>query len=306
MRFNKLDLNLLVALDALLAERSITRAAQRLNLSQSATSGVLARLRDYFEDEILTQIGRNMVMTPLAASLEAPVREVLLQIQSTIETKPGFVLEESTRHFRVIASDYPTSVLMAEVARKMSELAPNVTLEIMAPGDDHEIQLDRGEIDLLIMPAKYLVEGHASEVLFQDSYSCVVWKDNTIVGDSLTLDQYMSLAHVSTKFGKAQPSFEEWFLQSTGFARRVEVSTSNFSSLPLLLVGTNRIATMHTRLADMFADYFPIRLLPLPMDIPLLVEMMQWHKFVDKDIAHIWFRTLLKEVANARRSPLAA
>ena len=90
MRFNRLDLNLLVALDVLLAEKSITRAARRLNLSQSATSGVLARLREYFKDELLVQVGRTLILTPLAISLADPVRKVLLQIQATIEIKPQF------------------------------------------------------------------------------------------------------------------------------------------------------------------------------------------------------------------------
>ena len=300
MRFNRLDLNLLVALDVLLAERSITRAAKRLNLSQSATSGVLARLREYFEDELLVQVGRNMVMTPLAASLEGPVRSVLLQIQSTIETKPAFVPEESARHFRVIASDYPTSVLLTEVARQLSLLAPKMTMEIIVPGEAHAELLDRGEVDLLIMPEKYILDEHPCEVLFADTYSCVVWASNSVVKDSLSLDQYMSLGHVATVWGnRQQPSFEEWFLKSTGLSRRIEVSVGNFNTLPQLVIGTNRVATLQTRLARMSANYYPLRLVPPPMEIPALVEKMQWHKFLDKDPAHIWFRELVARVANS-------
>lgn len=298
MRFNRLDLNLLVALDVLLAERSITRAAKRLNLSQSATSGVLARLREYFEDELLVQVGRNMVMTPLAASLEGPVRSVLLQIQSTIETKPAFLPEESTRQFRVIASDYPTSVLLTEVTRQLSLLAPKITVEILMPSDGPAELLERGEVDLLIMPEKYILDEHPCEVLFEDTYSCVVWASNSLVKDRLSIEQYMSLGHVATMWGnRQQPSFEEWFLKSTGLSRRIEVTVGNFNTLPQLVIGTNRIATMHTRLARMFANYYPLRLLSPPMDIPRIVLKMQWHKFLDKDPAHIWFRELVARVA---------
>jgi DNA-binding transcriptional LysR family regulator len=298
MRFKKLDLNLLVALDVLLVERSITRAAKRLNLSQSATSGVLARLRDYFEDDLLTQVGRNMVLTPLAESLADPVRSVLLQIQSTIETKPDFIPEESTRHFRVIASDYPTAVLLAEVTRQLSLLAPRITVEIITPNDAPLEQLDRGEVDLLILPERYIMAEHPSEVLFEDTFSCVVWASNTLMKECITLEQYTSLGHVVTLFGSQRlPGQLELFLNSTDISRHIEVSVGNFNALPQLLIGTNRIATMHTRLASMFANYFPLRILPPPIEMPTIVMKMQWHKFFDKDPAHIWFRNLLSSVA---------
>lgn len=298
MRFNKLDLNLLVALDVLLAERSITRAAKQLNLSQSATSGVLARLRDYFEDDLLTQVGRNMVPTPLAESLLDPVRSVLLQIQSTIETRPEFIPAESVRHFRVIASDYPTSVLLAEVTRQLGVLAPKITVEIIAPAEEPQEQVERGEVDLIILPEKYMLSEHPSAVLFEDSFSCMVWASNSVVGDSVTIEQYMALGHVATLWGSRRlPGLEEWFLKNAGMSRHIEVSVGNFNTLPQLVIGTNRVATMHTRLARMFARYYPVRLLAAPPGMPSVVMKMQWHKFFDKDPAHLWFRQLVSQVA---------
>jgi LysR family nod box-dependent transcriptional activator len=299
MRFHRLDLNLLVALDILVAERSITRAAIRLNLSQSATSGVLARLREYFVDELLVQVGRNMVLTPLAVSLATPVRDVLLQIQTTIESRQAFDPASSERHFRVISSDYPSTVLLADMARRLHIVAPKVTMEIMAPQDGYLEQVDRGEVDLLIMPEKYLSVHQPSVKLFEDNYSCVVWASNTVVGNTLTLEQFMAMGHVVTIFGLQRPgtSFEEWVLKNAGLERRIEARTNTFSSMPQFVIGTARIATMHTRLARVCAHYFPLRLLPPPMEIPPLVECMQWHRFYEKDPAHMWFRQLLCEVA---------
>jgi DNA-binding transcriptional LysR family regulator len=267
-------------------------------LSQSATSGVLARLREYFDDDLLTQVGRNMVRTPLAESLVDPVRSVLLQIQATIETKPDFVPEESNRHFRVISSDYPTSVLLSYVTRRLSLLAPNITVEIVAPAESPLEQLDRGEVDLLVMPEKFTMAEHPSEVLFEDTYSCVMWASNTLVKDTISLEQYVALGHVATLWGShQQPSLEEWFLKNAGLSRRIEVSVGTFNALPHLVIGTNRIATMHSRLARMFAHYLPLRILPPPVDMPTIVMKMQWHKFFDRDPAHIWFRYLLSSVA---------
>lgn len=298
MRFKRLDLNLLVALDVLLAERSITRAARRLNLSQSATSGVMARLREYFDDELLVQVGRNMVPTPLADSLAQPVRSVLLQIQSTIETKPGFDPLTSERHFRVVASDYPATVILAECARQLKLRAPGVTLETIAPDDAAFQLLERAEVDLLIMPTSFLSDEHPRETLYEDSYTCAVWKDNSIVGDTLTLEQYMALGHVTVRFGaNRQAAFEENFLTGAGLARRIEVTAASFSTQPQFIIGTDRAATMHLRLARVFAGYYPLRLLALPVEIPSLQMSMQWHKSMDKDLSHMWLRALLRELA---------
>ena len=300
MRFNRLDLNLLVALDALLTEKNITRAGHKLNLSQSATSGVLARLRDYFGDPLLMQVGRSMRLTPKAEELQRPVRDVLLTIQSTIAVQPGFDPATSQRHFRVIASDYPISVLLAEAARRMGEEAPHVTLEIIMPSDDVQGAVERGEVDMLIMPRQYLAEGHPSEALYTEGYSCVVWAGNTQVGESLTLAQYMSLSHVTTLFGhQRQPSLEEWFLKSSALQRRIEVTTNNFNTLPLLVLGTQRVATMHTRLARLFARTLPLRIVPLPVDFPTMVWSMQWPRHLMADPAHQWFRGVVHAAAGA-------
>ncbi len=298
MRFNKLDLNLLVALDALLAEKNITRAARRINLSQSATSGVLARLRDYFGDELLIQVGRTMVATPMARGLEGAVRDVLLRIQSTIAVQPQFDPATSTRHFRIMASDYPISVLIAEASRRAYRVAPGITLEIVVPGDEVEESVDRGEIDILIMPTQYTSAHHPRTPLYEETYSCVVWNENALVGNTLSLDQYMALGHVTTQFGhRRHPSLEQWFLQTSALSRRIEVTTNNFNTLPLLVIGTDRVATMHTRLANMFAAYLPLRILPLPVEFPSMVWCMQWPSHLGSDQAHLWLRSLLQASA---------
>ena len=300
MRLNRLDLNLLVALDALLTEKNITRAGQKLSLSQSATSGVLARLRDYFGDPLLMPVGRAMKLTPKAEELQKPVRDVLLTIQSTIAVQPGFDPATSQRHFRVTASDYPVSVVLAEAARRMGEEAPGVTLEIAMPGDDVQGGIERGEVDMLIMPRQYLAAGHPSEALYEESYSCVVWAGNTQVGDTLTLAQYMSLSHVTTMFGShRQPSLEEWFLKSSALSRRIEITTNNFNTLPLLVLGTQRVATMHNRLARLFVRTLPLRIVPLPVDFPTMVWSMQWPRHLSADPAHQWFRGMVSAAAHA-------
>lgn len=297
MRFNRLDLNLLVALDALLSEKSITRASRRLNLSQSATSGVLARLRDYFKDELLVQVGRNLILTPLAVSLVEPVRDVLLQIQRTIEIKPEFDPATAIREFRIFASDFVSTVLLGELGRRIAAEAPGVSIDISPTTSTPAEQLERGEVELMILPRKYMSEAQPTALLFEETYTCIVWTGNTLVGDMLSLDQYMELGHVSSRFGTSLTSFEEHFLKDCGYDRRIEVSTTNFTSLPHFVIGTNRIATMHTRLARMLACYYPIRLIAPPIAFPKLEMCMQWNCFLDRDPSHIWLRHLLLEIA---------
>ena len=299
MRFNRLDLNLLVALDALLSEKSITRASRRLNLSQSATSGVLARLRDYFKDDLLMPVGRNLILTPLAVSLIEPVRDVLLQIQRTIEIKPEFDPATAVREFRIVASDFVSTVLLGELGRRIAMEAPGISLDISLSSSTFSERLERGEVELIILPGKYMSESKPTEMLFEETYTCIVWTGNELVGDTLTLENYMALGHVSSRFGTAQTSFEEHFLKDNGYDRRIEVSTPNFTSLPHFVIGTNRIATMHTRLARMLACYYPIRLIEPPIAFPKIEMCMQWNPFLENDPSHQWLRRLLAEVARA-------
>lgn len=298
MHFEQLDLNLLVALDALLTDRSITAAGVRVHLTQSAMSGALARLREFFGDELLTQVGRKMVPTPLGESLAEPVRQILLQVKVTINTKPGFDPTTSTRLFSVMMSDYVATVLMSDVLRQAEVEAPGVRFNVMSNdvGGPTEF-LERADIDLLIMPREYLSEKHPHEDLFTDHYACVVWEGNELVGDRLTQEQYLEMGHVVLQFGRGRiPMQDEWFLTRLGVTRRIEVLAQNFNLLPQHVVGSKRIATTHRRLAEYYASYLPLRILAPPYELPSLTEAVQWHGLFDEDPGNRWLRSLLKQV----------
>jgi DNA-binding transcriptional LysR family regulator len=301
VHFRQLDLNLLIALDALLTERSITEAGRRVHVTQSAMSGSLARLREYFGDELLMQIGRKMVPTPLAETLAEPVKEILLKIKATVDTKPGFDPATSTRRFSLMMSDYVSTVLMGEALQHIERIAPHVSFEIVS----HEVfnpadALDRGDIDLLIMPKDYLSKNHPTETLFTDDYACVVWEGNPLVGEALSQEQYLSLGHVCLQLIRGRvPVMDEWFLSRLGVNRRVEVLTMNFNSIPQNIVGTRRIATTYRRLTNYYCRYLPLRVVPCPFELPSVVEAMQWHKYFQGDLGLAWLRGVLKEVATA-------
>lgn len=293
-----LDLNLLVALDALFAEKSVSRAGDRLHLSQSATSGALARLREVFRDPLLVQVGRKMVLTPAAEALVEPVRDFLLNAESILNINPAFNPASSERKFRLLMSDYVETVLMAEAMPRIEQVAPGIRFEIASNVEGGFEALDRGEIDLSIGPAMRLSSAHPSEPLFEDEFICVVWAGNTRVKSAITLAEYLAMGHVVVRFGKHREltTFDEWFLERFGHERRVEVITTAFNLVPQLVAGTSRIATLHRRLALFYQRYLPLKIIPPPFEIATLQESMQWHKSRDRDPGTIWLRSLLKGV----------
>jgi DNA-binding transcriptional LysR family regulator len=294
MNLNRLDLNLLVALDALLTERSITHASERLHLSPSATSGALARLRAFFADELLTQIGRRMVPTPLGESLQCAVRDCLLHVQQTVDIRPQFDPATSTRNFKIMMSDFVSTVMMPPALKRLQSEAPGVTFQLLTNDDEPWESLSRGEIDFLVLPQKFIHPDHPSQVLFEEEYVCVCWAGNTVVGDSITLDQCLALGHVVTRLGTLRPpTVDAWFFEQFGHPRRVEVVATTFASVPHMLVGTNRLSIMHRRLADLYSEPLSLKILPVPVEMPRLVEMIQWHKYRDRDPGRVWMTDVL-------------
>lgn len=296
MRFKRLDLNLVVVLDALLAERSVTRAGQRLNASQTTVSDALGRLRQYFGDELLIQVGRKMVPTPLGESLIAPARSLLLQAEAMVNTRPSFDPAAATRTFTLMMSDYVSTVLISKVAPALSKTAPNITLDILPHSALPWESLARGETDFLIMPQTYLSADHPSEPLFEDQFCCIVWEDNELVGDTIDLAQFMRMGHVLTRFGdKRTPSVDEWFFKRFGNERRIEMVTMGFYAVPQAIVGTKRIATIQRTLADYYAQMMPIRVLEHSFELPTVAEGLQWNVFADSDPGMAWMRAVLRE-----------
>lgn len=175
MRYQHLDLNLLVALDVLLDEQNITRAAGRLHMTQSATSGVLNRLRTYFEDDLLTQVGRKMRPTPLAEELREPVRDVLMKIQTSIARRPVDEPATSKRHFRIMASDYVINVMLKDALQTVHLQAPNMTFEFFSPDAQSTGMLNRGELDIIVAPERFMAADHPAEALFDEEFVCLAW-----------------------------------------------------------------------------------------------------------------------------------
>lgn len=298
MDLSQFDLNLLVVLDALLAEKNVTHAGRRIHRSQPATSAALSRLRRSFQDQLLVPVGGKMALTPLGQSLVKPVRNLLLQAQATVATKTRFDPAESRRHFSVAASDYVVTVFMADALAGIHKQAPHVTFELLPTSERAMEALEAGNLDFMIVPEIFASKLHPKMALFEDTHTVIAWTKNSRLSATISLADYLDLGHVAIHVGEgAGPNFDELYLRSLRFKRRAEVVTHSFDVVPHLVVGTNRIATVATLLAKKYAKFLPLKLIPLPVAVPPMTEVLQWHKYHDQDPAYRWLRDALRAQA---------
>ncbi|MGF6921648.1 LysR family transcriptional regulator [Paraburkholderia sp. 40] len=304
MRFKGLDLNLLVALDALMTERNLTAAARSINLSQPAMSAAVARLRAYFCDELFTMRGRELVPTPRAEGLAAPVREALVHIQLSVISQDVFNPAKSDRRFRIILSDFMTVVFFRKIVERIAREAPAVSFELLPLADDPDEVLRRGEADFLILPEFFMSSAHPKAKLFEETLVCVGCRTNQQLSGQLTFERYMSMGHVVVKFGRArQPSIEEWFLLQHGLKRRDEVIVPSFSMIPPMLLNTDRIGTMPLRLVKYFEKTMPLRIVELPLPRPTFTEAVQWSALHNSDPASNWMLEIILQEASRMIPP---
>ena len=299
MRFKGLDLNLLAALDALIEEQSVSAAARRLHLSQPAMSAALSRLREHLGDPLLVPFGKRMVLTAHAERLALPLREILSQVE--VLTGPSvFNPATSRRVFKISASDYIVTVLISPLVQRLAQEAPGVGLVISNPGDRVEAALERGEIDLLVMPQSFISRQHPSLPLFVDTHVVVGWAGNPAMDAPMTEAVFFDHGHVVVEFGSLRnPAFAEQHMRQIGRPRRAEIIAPSFSSVPGLLVGTQRLAVMQKRLADRFARILPLKMAPPPFDFPEFREMIQHHQTRAQDDGLTWLIGLIRETVEA-------
>jgi LysR family transcriptional regulator, nod-box dependent transcriptional activator len=298
VNFKGLDLNLLVALDALLQECSVTVAARRIHLSQSATSTALGRLRQHFRDPLLVSIGRRMERTPYAIQLAGDVRSILQQIDASLRGPMVFAADRSTRRFTIAASDYAVSVLLLAVQRRCAEVAPGIVLEILPVTRETTGAVTRGELDLLITPDRYRIKSCPVETLFEDELVCVAAQERKPLGRSISLTEFKAADHVVFQPDPGHViAFDVWLHRQYHFEPAVKLFLANYPLLPQAVVGTDRIATLPARLAAQFARTLPIRILRPSFSMPPLVELAQWHAARTEDAGLSWLRSIIRSTA---------
>jgi LysR family transcriptional regulator, nod-box dependent transcriptional activator len=300
MQFHRFDLNLLIALDVLLREKNVTRAAEKVFVSQPAMSAALHKLRDYFNDPLLDRVGRDLELTPRGLSLVEPVREALLLIQAALGTQPTFSPATTQRDFTMIVSEEAVPGLLPAVLQRVAAQAPGIRFHIELISQTALARLEYGEADLcLCLDNLRLYETRAYPESLHTirlrpvRWLCAVDRDHPTVGDSLSAEQFLGLPHVFGRPSGYTASAEELVRRLFDADITVHLTVPSLLHLPLVLPGTSYVATVPERVVKLFSDSTPLKTFPLPFPTPDHYEILIWHKRNQTDPAHAWVRELI-------------
>lgn len=301
MRAADVDLNLLVVLDALLTERNVTRAAQRLGSSQPSCSRALGRLRELFEDQLLIRVGHGMQLTPMAELLAPQIRELIAAADRTLNATMEFDPAAGHRDFAVCCSDYLTLVLMAPLVRRLRLEAPNVHVQLLPYHPDAFDLLRRNQIDFIVEPATFRdLEGLHSRELFRDRWRLTLWAGAALAAIEIDEEHLRTSPYLTYSLGVEQiPNLADRALHERGIRPPRVVTTANFALVPALQTGTDLLSLVAERGARMLAEHYELVLRDPPVAIPDLVQMMHWSPRSESDPAHSWMRMVLADVATA-------
>lgn len=307
-RLRAVDANLLLALHALLEERNLTHAGERLTMSQPAMSGALTRLRKHFDDELLVRSGREFELSPLAEQLRPVVADAVEAAEALLGNERAFDEVGSTKGFTVSMSEYAMTVLAEPLTRLLRERAPacSVALDpISVTSESFETQLMRR--DLIIGPLGFDFPGRTQPV-FTDELVCVVARDNPLVRDgALSVEALASMPHAVAAFGAAGPRRRplEVALEEVGLQdRTVLVQVTSLLTLPFAVGGTDMCAFVPSRLARRCLDLLDLTIASTPVPTVHITEAAHWHPRRESDPAVVWLRRLLYDVAVAAEDAL--
>ncbi|MBA4759008.1 LysR family transcriptional regulator [Sphingosinicella sp.] len=296
MNFSHFDLNLLKALDVLLEEKNVTRAGERLFITQQAASSALNRLRSHFDDELLVRVGRKLELTPLARSLAVPVHEALYAARMAIETRPDFDPLREVREFSVAMSDYSIAIFLPRIIRKLAVAAPGFRVNVRPFNKESFNLIDSGRIDYCITANDWRLYGERrsssdiqSRILFTDDFVCVADKDLLPGRESLDLETYVGLAHNSVFFGEGIATLVERAWKQADLDIDVVLTVPTFSALITVLPGTRMIATTQRKLANALAPPLGLQILECPLGMPPLEQNIFWHRRSANDPANKFF-----------------
>lgn len=309
MNIAKVDLNLLVYLDVLLREGSVTKAANQLSITQPAMSNGLKRLRDLFKDPLLVRTSEGMTPTKRAIELQPLIRDVLGRLESSIQSEAEFDPSTSTRTFRIMTSDYAESTLLLELVGRLANMAPNITLDLITPSDVTFHDVEQGKVDMAINRFDELPLSFHQKVIWYDTFACVISSQNPRK-DNFDLNAYLAGQHIwvsKTGFGVGvgiDPNEVQklgWVdaeLTKLGKQRDIRVFTRHYHAALQMAKTQNLIATLPSRAARIFADDPGVTIVEPPFDIPPIALKMAWSALLHHDAGHIWLRRLIGSVGN--------
>ncbi len=293
----QLDLNLLLAFDLLVEEASVTQAAEKLNMSQSAMSHALKRLRTVLNDPILIRTSqRQMEVTPYAREISPQVRQVLTDIQETLLATESFNPATAQEVFRIATSDYVEATLGATLLQQLMHEAPNIQVRISGLEKEAALAaLDNDKIDLLIGSGLDLKHWHVQESLYQEEFVCVVQSDSSLA--ELSLADYVLRSHILVSLQDDFRGIGDLILEQQQQSRRVVWSTPHFMAVPFMLANSDCVALLPKRMAEQCAKAMGLKLVPPPINVTGFIVTMVWHQRYNNRPQHQWLRRQLLAAA---------
>jgi len=302
MEIRRIDLNLLLVLEALLTHQSVTRAAHVLGMSQPAVSAALARLREQFGDPLFVRTGSGMKPTPRALRLAAPLRKALGILGSDVLREPEFAPLASSRVFTINTPDIGEMVFLPRLLAHLAVHAPGVALRSVAvSASDAEGALESGEVDLSVGYFPDLSKDtHYRQRLFRHSFVCIVRADHPAVqGDALSMEQFLAMPHAVVQAGGRSQEPFELEMARRHLKRRVMLRTSHFMSLPMIIAQSDLLATVPRAVGESFSRLSNIRVVGLPFEVPAYDLRQYWHKRFHEDPGNRWLRGVVHELFRA-------
>ena len=294
-----LNLNLLPVLDALLSERSVTRAARRLGMTQPAVSNSLAQLRSLLGDELLLRSGHRMQPTERALALAAPVREALDALSNALTPAAGFDPATSQRRFVIGTTDYVEFVLLPALLARIRREAPGITLQIVSwPLHRVSPGLESGELDLTIGYYDRVPPAHREQLLFSDEFVCILRRSHPALKKKLSIERYAALSHVLVS-QEDTPGVVDVALAKYGLRRHVALRMSHFLMVPPVVAASDLVAAVDRRVAEPFAKRLPLALVPPPLPLPSGRPGQVWHERTHASPAHAWLRRTVLEASGS-------
>lgn len=298
MNFNALDLNLVRVFDALMAERSATRAGERIGLSQPAVSAALSRLRHALGDQLFIRRGNDMVPTPRAEELAPLARAALSQIERMVERPGPFDPATLERQFTVMGSDFISMLIMPALARRIRAAAPKVVVRLRDTSiGDVPRRLREDTIDVAIEPALPPEEGVSNHALFSSPFLVVAGKGHKALreagiaaGATIPIDLYCALPHALRSVDGALTGVIDSALAAAGHRRRVMLTLPQFEAVALAVASGDYIAALPAQFARSVASRLPVEIYQLPVEVPAADIRMSWHTRHDNERAHRWLR----------------
>jgi DNA-binding transcriptional LysR family regulator len=302
MNLRRLDLNLLVVFDAVMLERSVTRAAERVFLTQSAVSSALGRLRHQLGDELFIRGPGKLRPTPRALELEEPVRALLAELQEVL-APASFDPAHETRSFTIATNDYFTAVVLPPLARQLAREAPGIDLRIVPTAGRALEMLDAREADLVCTSWSKPPERFSIETLLEDDYVCVVRKDHPFAKKTPTLAQFAKAKHLLVSPRGDARGFVDEKLAERGLTRRVCITVNHFAAAPQIVAESDAVLTVPRLIAQRFAPPRATTQFACPVSVPASLTRMSmiWHDRLARHPAHAWLRQTLLELGRSLR-----